>query len=334
MVLLHWWKSRPLSALIFITLLSLNQALLLSQATTQQLKIASPPLVSTQSISVAAMTVRRSKTERRLVSENFNNISKNEIRKDPLSLATLYRGVSMMHFGQIMLAVKKSGVTLGSLNVIGGPLMASGITFILGKAAEKHNLRYDTSKRLNGLLFLYATLALILVALAPQLYNPFGMLWFLSGSSTLFVATKGYFSGLKANDNENFLTETSRLLKAALKTPMARPTKKISFGDFASLWTILAKKTMLGWGILKVLLTSGLATRSPIVLAVSQLTKLTILGGSIVTALSIGDDPTREDALVPLNFLASYTLTTMAGKDSCDDLLDDSVVIHLPFLVF
>ena len=240
----------------------------------------------------------------------------------------------MMHFGQIMLAVKKSGVTLGSLNVIGGPLMASGITFILGKAAEKHNLRYDTSKRLNGLLFLYATLALILVALAPQLYNPFGMLWFLSGSSTLFVATKGYFSGLKANDNENFLTETSRLLKAALKTPMARPTKKISFGDFASLWTILAKKTLLGWGILKVLLTSGLATRSPIVLAVSQLTKLTILGGSIVTALSIGDDPTREDALVPLNFLASYTLTTMAGKDSCDDLLDDSVVIHLPFLVF
>jgi hypothetical protein len=300
--------------LLLITLsISIFNAESFSYSTTLHLNINSPltgifPKQYTPVIKFSTMDQRRSNTERNLVTENDDNVT------DSSNLSTLYRGVSSMYFGQVLLALKKSGLTLGCLNIIGGPLMATGIALILGSAAEKQLLGSDTFKRLNGLMFLYATLALMLVAIVPQLYSPFGMLWFFSGSSTLFVATKGYFSGLKADDNKSFLPETSRLLNAASRTSLALPPKQTSFGNFFILLTIGLKKAAICWGIFQVLLSSG-SVRSQIAVRLSQLIKLTILGGSTVTAMSIDDDSKAQElVLVPLNMLSFYVLTTMACK--------------------
>jgi hypothetical protein len=260
------------------------------------------------------MPERRPKTQKlSQTSDGTEDETEKKVYHDQLALTKLYRGVSMLHFGQIVMAVKKSGLSLGCLNVIGGPLMAFGVTFLLGNACDKQHLAMDTSKRLNGVLVLYATLALCLVALVPQLHNPFGMLWFISASSTLFVAVKGYFSGLKADSDKTFFPETLRLFSDASRTTLAVPPNGITFGDFFSLWTVAIRKASLVWGILQVLLSVGLE-KSQIAPKLSQLAKLTLLGGSLVTAASIEGSAERDLTMMPLNMMTAYVFSTMAGK--------------------
>eukprot|EP00980_Cylindrotheca_fusiformis_P008430 scaffold1784_cov116-Cylindrotheca_fusiformis.AAC.10 len=260
------------------------------------------------------MVFRRSKTHRvPQVSASDEDDSGNVVYHDQLALTRLYRGVSMLYFGQIIMSFKKSGLTLNCFNFVGGPLMASGVTFLLGHASEKQCLAMDTFKKLNGLLVLYATLCLTLVGLVPQLHEPFVFLFLTSGTSTLFVGTKGYFAGLRADGNVPFLEETLRLSKGAASTTLSLPPK-ITYGEVASLWCIAARKLRLAVGVVQVLLTVGMH-KSQIVPKISELAKLTILGGSLVTTISIEDIAAKNIAYVPLNLMLSYVLGTMAGKE-------------------
>ena len=257
---------------------------------------------------------RRTKTQRVQGATSTDGVTEGiaDCFQDQLAMTKLFRGVSMLHFGQVFMALKKSGLTLGSLNVIGGPLMAAGLMFLLGNASEKKCLSNDTFKRLNGLMVCYATMALCLVAIVPQLGNPFGMLYFISGSSTLFVVVKGYLVGLRVNKDQ-FFPDTLRLLKEAFQTSIvALPHDRTSLGYFVSLWTVATLKATLAWGALQLVLSPNFTIRqvAPIL---SQLTKLTILGGSLVTAMSMKDKPARDSTFVPLKMLASYVFGSMAG---------------------
>jgi hypothetical protein len=259
------------------------------------------------------MTARRSKTQKlsQTSSDNTDEAEK-KVYHDQLALARLYRGVSMLYLGQVIMAFKKSSLTLGCLNVVGGPLMASGVTFLLGSASEKQYLALDTFKRLNGLLVLYATICLGIVALVPQLHQTFGLLFFISGTTTLLVGVKGYFAGLSADGNKSFASETSRLFDGASRVTLAFPPK-ITVGEFISLWCVATRKLRLAVGVIQVILSAGLV-KSQIAPKISQLAKLTILGGSLVCAISLEDTTARDMALVPLNMMISYVFFTMAGK--------------------
>lgn len=259
------------------------------------------------------MTQRRSKTcKLSQTSPGDTDKSEKKVYLDQLALTRLYRGVSMLYLGQVIMAVKKSGLTLGCLNVVGGPLMAAGITFLLGIASEKQCLALDTFKRLNGLLFLYATLCLVIVALVPQLHQAFGLLYFISGTSTLLVGIKGYLAGLPADGDKQFLSETSRLFAGASRVTLALPPK-ITFGEFIALWCIATRKFILAGGVARVIFSTGLG-KHQVVPKISELAKLTILGGSLVSAISIEDTISRDVALIPINILQSYVFGTMAGK--------------------
>ena len=270
-----------------------------------------PPLIDIKRSSI--MPSRRLKTTRKVSTDN-EETSKPDL-KDQLALVHLYRGVAMMHGGQILLAFKKSGYTIACFNVIGGPLMAAGICYILGNAASTQCLANSTFKRLNGLLFMYSSLAYCLIALVPQLNSSLGMLWFLSASSTIFITVKGYLSALKADNNKGFLIETCRLFNEAFQVTLSltKIPSKEKIGDFASLWIIALKKVALIFAIVQVLLSSGFA-RSQIAPKINQIMKLTILGGSIVINLLIGNDIISEKTVMfPLNVLISYVLASMAA---------------------
>uniref|UniRef100_A0A7S4RFM5 Uncharacterized protein n=1 Tax=Ditylum brightwellii TaxID=49249 RepID=A0A7S4RFM5_9STRA len=279
----------------------------------------------------STMTSRRTKTmrEQKSSSSDDNNNNNSMTDQKQTILTPLYRGVSMLHIGQISLALKKSGVTLGCLNVIGGPLMAVGLLFLLSNAAEQKHLAKDTFLRLNGLMVLYATLTLGLVALVPQLSSTYGLLYFVSGSSALFVAVKGYFAGLRAADDvATFWQKTGQLLKQASRTSMSLPSGKSSLGHYCTLWLVAVRKVSLLWGIFQVVmsfvspaLTSFVLPASPrraIALKLNEFIKLTLLGGSVVTTISMSDDDDDDVAydqtFAPINLLASYALGTMAGK--------------------
>ena len=278
---------------------------------------------------------RRDKQQRLYQTLNNNNDADDDehdneeptIYTDQLELTKIYRGVSMLHFAQVLMEFKKSGVTLGSLNVVGGPLMATGLMILLGDAAESQQLQKDTFKRLNGLMVLYATLALSLVALVPQIDNPFGLLFLLSGSSTLFAGVKGYFAGLRADGNKSFLAETQRLFQAASNTTMNTciPSKQqlhkmSSLGDFISLWVVAIKKMYLVFTVGLILTTTTTTTVSTMRLKIaphlSHFMKLTILGGSLITTISIQDSSvsTQETNVVTiLSILIAYVFSTMAA---------------------
>jgi hypothetical protein len=259
------------------------------------------------------MTARRSKTQKLSQTSSYNtNEAEKKVHHDQLALAKLYRGVSMLYLGQVIMALKKSSLTLGCLNVVGGPLMASGVTFLLGSASKKQYLASDTFKRLNGLLALYATICLGIVALVPQLHQAFGQLFFISATTTLLVGVKGYFAGLCADGNKSFVSETSRLFDGASRVTLAFPPK-ITVGDFISLWCVAARKVSLALGVIQVILSAG-PVKSQIVPKISQLAKLTMLGGSLVCAISLVDTRARDMALVPLSMMISYVFFTMAGK--------------------
>lgn len=328
-----------------ILLLTISKALAFSHSSSSSLRQPHPttnlllldlPCTNRRAFpnTIMMMTAPRRDKQQRLYQTLTNNNDADDehdneeptIYTDQLELTKIYRGVSMLHFAQVLMAFKKSGVTLGSLNVVGGPLMATGLMILLGDAAESQQLQKDTFKRLNGLMVLYATLALSLVALVPQIDNPFGLLFLLSGSSTLFAGVKGYFAGLQADGNKSFLAETQRLFQAASNTTMNTciPSKQqllkmSSLGDFISLWVVAIKKIYLVFTIGLILTTTKTTVSSmrlKIAPHLSHFMKLTILGGSLITTMSIQDSSvsTQETNVVTtLSILISYVFSTMAA---------------------
>ena len=73
-----------------------------------------------------------------------------------------YFALSAAYALQIALALRKNGPSLAFVNAIGGPLMASGHTFLLGSTSTAQLDEKFTEA--NGLLLLYNFLAIGIVA--------------------------------------------------------------------------------------------------------------------------------------------------------------------------
>lgn len=221
----------------------------------------------------------------------------------------------MLYCAQVVLAIKKSGLTLASLNSIGAPLMGAGITHILGTSSKRQLLGLDTFKRLNGLMFLYAIICLSLLALVPQqLKSPFGILWLLTGSSSILLGTKGYLSGLRADGGKPFLSETYRLFEAASKLSVSLPPKDISYANFFRLSNIAIRKIIFVWGALRAIFDGGGTIALRLAPKVSQLARFTLLGGSLVTVVSAKDDPVARKLTAGfVNAMALFVFSSISG---------------------
>ncbi|CAJ1932601.1 unnamed protein product [Cylindrotheca closterium] len=228
----------------------------------------------------------------------------------------MYHGTSMIYCGQVALEIKKYGLTIGSLNSVGGSIMAAGITYLLGNLAWKEYLGFDTGKRLNGLLFLYAMVSLCTFTFVPNLCKLGGMLSLLSlfsSAGTLLLATKGYLSGLCADGNKSFLPETLRLCKGAVQTTMCRPPKDMTYPNFICLLTVAIRKAVLVGGVLNEVFFGGGRTLL-IVPKLIQLAKLTLLGGALVTSISVEDNEVAKKMVTgPINVMALYIFSFMSA---------------------
>ncbi|KAL3941092.1 MAG: hypothetical protein SGBAC_004499 [Bacillariaceae sp.] len=131
----------------------------------------------------------------------------------------------------------------------------------------------------------------------------------------LVLATKGYLSGLCADGNKSFLPETRRLFKAAAQLTMSRPLKGgLTDRTFIRLVTVAIRKGVFVGGILRALFFGGGGARLQIVPKVCQLAKLTLLGGSLVTSISVEDNEVaRKMTVGPINMMALYVFSSMSG---------------------
>jgi len=237
-------------------------------------------------------------------------------------LTRTYQGISVLYLIQIFLSLRKSGLTSIWIHVIGGPFMAFGITALLANANsssldDEYLQRSDTFKRLNGLMALYSLLSLWVVSFAPEQIknNLFAKIYCLAAFGSLFASSKGYISSLKKS-HIDFFSETKRLIyDAAHLSFSSLPFKQIPIGAFISLWTIAIKKLLLICGIFKVV-TSPLEPSRLLGREVSKLAKITILGGSMVTAISIRETDAKchNYFFSPLSKMIGFVFMTMAGK--------------------
>mmetsp|Transcript_8325 Transcript_8325/g.10917 ORF Transcript_8325/g.10917 Transcript_8325/m.10917 type:complete len:312 (-) Transcript_8325:325-1260(-) len=125
---------------------------------------------------------------------------------------------------------KTSGVPFYSV----GPLLASGVSFILIGAANSNRLTSDTYKRLNLALIQYGLLGFISGIFMGQ--KP---LWFISCFITVVNSVKGYGYGLKGWElgNASLKDDIMSGLKANLKSMTKIPNLK-SAGYLAATLTV------------------------------------------------------------------------------------------------
>jgi hypothetical protein len=226
-----------------------------------------------------------------------------------------YRAISAAYLLQILLAIRKTGgVTLAVANVAGGPLLASGLAYLLSTAASHNRFSQDAYKQLSGLLGLYSSLGLLLVGLIPQFNSFFGWLWFGTSLSALCLSVLGYLKGVHA-EGRTFTTETRRLTTGAQQTTLAMPRDLASLAYSCALAVIASRKGLLCFDIFKLILSSS-SSSIAIAAKLSQLIKLTILGGTTV----ILKDAAHRGRLHAtgifgfLNLLSSIVLGSTAGK--------------------
>lgn len=251
-----------------------------------------------------------------------DNIPSSETSTSQTRYAIGYRVFSAAYLLQILLAIRKTGgVTLAVANVAGGPLLASGLVYLLAtmdNASQQNQFSRDTTLRLNGLIALYSSLGLV-VGLVPQCHSFSWWLYFGTSFSVLSLSVLGYIQGVDpAVQGQTVSTETLRLTKEAQHTTFAMPQNVASFGYSCALAVIASCKGLLCLEIFnRLLLPSSSSSSIAIAIAanVSRFAKLTVLGGTIVI-LKDAAHRGRLDAKTfrVLNLLSAIVLGSTAGK--------------------
>jgi hypothetical protein len=241
------------------------------------------------------------------------NTPSSESSRSQSGYAIGYLVFSAAYLLQILLAIRKTGfVTLAVANAVGGPLLASGLAFLLATAASHNRFSRDTCKRLNGLMVLYTSLGLLLVGLAPQFHTFFGWLWFGTSLSGLCLSVLGYLKGVHAQ-GKTFATETLRLTAEAQQTTLAMPQNFASLAYSCGLAVIASRKGLLCLEIFNLSLSSS--SSYAIAARVSRFAKLTILGGTTVILKDAAHRGRLHAATFCfLNLLSSIVVGSTAGK--------------------
>lgn len=281
------------------------------------------PLVPLPTIMKAPPLPKKSSTNSKLYGSKDDAVV---VPTKNASQAIGYRIVSLLHLLQCGMAIRKSGLTLTCLHSMVGPLLVTGITAGMLVAVSKDGpvvVGRDSFQRLNGLLVLYAALTLGMVGMLPQqLSHLFGKLWLLSGLSTLWVAVAAYLATIRNEQGRNttttFASDTARLLKEASNISRALPPHQISWGDFASLGSIAIQKVIILYNMIWLLATSNSNNnkiKPLLAIQLSQLTRLTIIGGTLVTIISADKEhhPVAKHALFYMNLFTSYAFFTMSA---------------------
>jgi len=198
-----------------------------------------------------------------------------------------------------------------------GPLLASGLTYILAGAAENDRLKSDTYKRLNLLTACFGCLGLVTYR---KLFNS-SKLFLITYLISMINSIKGYGYGvrgwtLREGNSSAYVEDILQGTKNSFQTFFGSITNVKSAGYL--LGTTLVKALALSKLIEIVNLTiqgGGAVLSSPLVLSrVYRLSKLALVSGIMFTLKDAADrDRLNGTTFIQLNFLASFFWLSMAG---------------------
>jgi hypothetical protein len=202
---------------------------------------------------------------------------------------------------------------------VAGPILASGVAYILTDAAVKDNLQSDTYKRFNLFLGQYAALTLSMVYLAPDSFaSPIFIVPSLLG---LINSSKGYAYGALGWDKKtgSYKEEMVQAVKSTIQTLVLTPPKNLaSLGYLGATLTVGSMKVaQLVEIVTGTLVQQQQATIPLVVIAtrLSRLAKLSLLTAVLFTLKDTADrDRLGGTTFIELNFLSSFVLGTMAGR--------------------
>jgi hypothetical protein len=322
---LCFFKNRIIFLTLFVIIFVTDKKVSSFSCRPSPTKRAIGPIISSSSSRPLNDCYKR-QSPRLSLSSDLNNSSNKMQSKGTSKLSLGYKALSFGYAFQVWLTLVKSrGLSLAVANAIGGPLVASGILHQISKSTK--NLANDTIKQLNGLLILYASIGLSMVALLPPTTSIFEWLWCLCSAGTLISCFRGYLSGAlesasKADSLKENLKmlyrETLRLNIASQQSVWSKPTNLPTVVYSAALPIILLMKLSLGIELIQLVLSSSPAYA--LVGRLSQLAKLTILGGStvILKSLVAKNEPfdLELSTISRLQLLTAYIYFTTAGEQA------------------
>ncbi|GFH44229.1 hypothetical protein CTEN210_00703 [Chaetoceros tenuissimus] len=279
--------------------------------------------------------VRIQKSHNFKMSQSSSDIS-NENTGKKLSLS--YKLASMAYFTQILMAFRqKSGLNLLSTNSMGGPLLASFLTYTLSKN-ESIVDQDGTSKFMNGVLMIYTFVCLSVTGFLPKFQDIYTNLFIGTAIITLLPSIKGYSRTWPSSGIEGILNETKRIMPRIHKANFYTIPKTPS--TISYMVCMVAVIVLKMEQILSIAMNPSFSSQSPMWMAlkINRLAELSVLGGSLVTLR----DASNEDILGQsrfriLNILACYVFGSYAVATSNAlmlGLLVSSVISCLGNVIF
>jgi len=250
-----------------------------------------------------AQTLQRSSNTHTSISSHTN--SHNHLsKKEEHILSLSYKVSSMTYVTQIIMAFLKSGFKPISANSIGSPVLAAYLTWNL---SNKENIREQdvSSKIMNGVLIIYSSLCLSVTAIIPKFNDRLIQLYCITALSTFILSAKGYSRGLPHTGIKGIIQETKALMPRIRNANFyARPRNVSTVFYLICMATVILLKME---QMIPILLDP--AMRSPMILAfkMSNLAKLSVLGGSLVTLRDAANEGLLgQTRFRILNIFASY----------------------------
>jgi hypothetical protein len=237
-------------------------------------------------------------------------------------VVTGYRATSLAYLASSVLLLVKYQIERQAFAwfqayAVAGPVLASGVAYVLTDAAVKDRLQSDTYKRLNLYSGKYAALTLSMAILAPDTFaNPLFLVPSLLG---LINSSKGYAYGALGWDKKtgSYKEDLLQGVKSSIQTLVLTFPKNL-----ASLVYLGATLTVSGMSISKLVEIVSLIQHgytNPLVIATrfSRLAKLSLLSAVLFTLKDAADrDRLGGTTFIELNFLSSFVLGIMAGRSN------------------
>jgi hypothetical protein len=254
-------------------------------------------------------------------------------------VVTGYRAASLAYLGSAVLPLFKHYRVQGhvfawsEVYIVAGPVLASGVAYVLTDAAVNDRLQSGTYKRLNLFLGKYAALTLSMALLAPAWFA--NSLFLVPSLLGLINSSKGYAYGALGWDKKtgSYKEDLLQGVKSSIQTLFLKPPKNL-----ASLGYLGATLTVGGMKVAKLVEIVGVVIKqeyaTPLVIATGffRLAKLSLLTAVLFTLKDAADrDRLGGTTFIELNFLSSFVLGTMAGRSHCESYFH-GVICFLLFL--
>ena len=226
-------------------------------------------------------------------------------------VVTGYRAASLSYLGSAIIFLMAQTINPFLMYLVSGPVLVSGVTYILSGAALNDRLGSDTYKRLNLYTALYASIGLSLPILEPGVFNK--PVFIVPPLLTLVNAVKGYTYGALGWDKQSgsFSSDLIAGTKSTVGTFFKPPKNIKAFGYLGASITVGAMKMLKLVQIIDMIQAETVALK--IATRLLRFGRLAMLTAVLFTLKDAADrDRLEGTTFIELNFLSSFALASMS----------------------